>query len=250
VASQYWRDEPGGTRALVTDYTRPSDAPQPDRITLSYNPPDPQQSRGWAFNAAVGSTMGAALISAFTAPFAGTIAAHFNAPLGVVVLSSVAGLVLPLMWPVRTYCAQNDTWEQTSLDYHEAAIERLRNRPPPTSTTPPAAPAIPRNAPDAGEMFYLQCAAALARATVDPSAPRKASEKIATVTSDGVAVIITKDEYKNVAGMLCELGFMIGGEGQEPRNYAIAPKWADTEVPDLLRALKTRKAEIVARVRQ
>lgn len=240
----------------VFNYVKPTEGPQPDRVSHTYSPPDPGQSRGWAFNAVVGACIGAAFIGVGLAALAILATVALGIPPRLGMAGMFAGLVLPFAWPFawpwrgpfRAYQDTLDTWEQVGVDYHDAAIERLRNRPPPTLHAPHSTPHVPRALPDAGEMFYLKCAAVLARATVDPSAPRNASLKIRTVTSDGVQVIITKDEYKDVAGMLCELGFMVGGEGQEPRAYALAERWEDTEVPDLLRALRACKAEIVERV--
>jgi hypothetical protein len=96
-------------------------------------------------------------------------------------------------------------------------------------------------------MFYLQCAAVLARATVDPRSPRDAESAIRRETLGGVQVVVTKDDYDTVAGMLRELGFMVGGEGQTPRNYALADAWKGKSGAELAAALNEHKATIKAR---
>jgi hypothetical protein len=230
-----------GKAVQRTDYSQPS-TPQPDKITLSYNPPDPQQSRGWAFNEAVGAAGGALLISVFAAPLAGMLAAWAGAGVGIILLTSLGSFVLPLAWPIAAYRAECSTWGQTSLDYHEATIERLRHQPTPAPTVAGARTATP----EPGEMFYLQCAAVLARATVDPRSPRDAESAVRMTTKSGVPIVVTKDDYDTVAGMLCELGFMVGGKGQTPRNYALAQAWQGKSVNELWAALKEHKAVIMA----
>jgi hypothetical protein len=65
-------------------------------------------------------------------------------------------------------------------------------------------------------------------------------------TKSGVPIVVTKDDYDTVAGMLRELGFMVGGEGQTPRNYDMAPDWKGKSVSELWAALKEHKAVIMA----
>jgi hypothetical protein len=245
------RDEAYGR---VHDYsaTAPTVTPRGDNISHSYAPPNHDTARGWAFDdaleACVASTM-LGIVLAFGAAF---IAVHLALGLLGILLVMGGGFVAPFLWPFAfwwrspymAYRRARWKWQGVVTEYHEAAIERLR---PQASPTPAPTVAGARTAtPEPGEMFYLQCAAVLARATVDPRSPRDAESAVKMATKSGSPIVVTKDDYDTVAGMLCELGFMVGGKGQTPRNYALAQAWQGKSVNELWAALKPHKATIKA----
>lgn len=246
------RDEAYGR---VHDYSTPTPTPAPrgDNINHSYAPPNHDTARGWAFDDALEACIACTMIGLVLGMVLATVAARGIGvgPLGTAGVFCGA-FVTPFLWPFafwwrspyRAYRLARWKWQGVGIAYHEAAIARLR----PAVPAEPATPAtVTRTGPDEGEMFYLQCKVVLARATVDPRCPRDAESAIRKTTTGGVPVVITKDEYKDVAGILRELGFMVGGEDQAQRNYALADAWQGKSVAELWAALKGHKALIMAR---
>jgi hypothetical protein len=64
MATTYFRDEPDGSRSLVTDYTKPiAPPPSVERIDYKYTPMSPHEALQWACVFGGVSSVGAAVIS-------------------------------------------------------------------------------------------------------------------------------------------------------------------------------------------
>lgn len=230
----------------------PGPKPDSDSLYHYYKPIDPDDAHRWAAREALASIFVCVLIG-IPASFAAVVLTSrlgispsdgFVDQLGKLGMAVVGGFVFPVAWPFRwlwvsPWRAYRDTIAECRAwrhDYDDVAIERLRQ---PRQDKPGQAyiASVERPEADPLEELYRQCALVLVRARHDPTVPRTASEKL-IYDIGGMTVTVDKTNYARIAGVLCELGFMTGGNG---KSYALTYEWQRADEATLLMGLKVRK---------
>lgn len=230
----------------------PDPKPDTDSLYHYYKPIDPDDAHRWATREALSSIFVCILIG-IPASFVAVVLTlnmgitptdNFLNVTGKMGIAIITGFVFPIAWPFRAlwvspWRAYRDTISECRAwrhDYDDVAIERLRQ---PRQDKPGTAyiASVEKPATDPLEELYRQCALVLVRARHDPTVPRTASERL-IYDIGGMTVTVDKSNYARIATVLCQLGFMTGGDG---KAYKLTYEWQNADEAMLLMGLKARK---------